>query len=245
VIIDCHTHWGICWKQKYGSDATEWLKTLDRYGIDKAVLMGHEGLVHQDKSEADNEIIFEMAQKFPDRIIPVASTWPQKGEAGLKEIERCVKQFGMKALKFHPWMQSFSTADPVFHEMCALAGELDVPIIFHDGTPCNSLPEQIAGLARTFPQTTFVLGHSGILWSWRSALKAAELPNIWLCLCGPHMKAIEILSKKNNFERVIWGSDFGFGFSDPIDYRLNLLKEIFPETALKKILDENPKKLLK
>ena len=53
--------------------------------------------------------------------------------------------------------------------------------------------EQIAGLARRFPSTRFVLAHAGLLWNWRSALLAARLPNVWVCLCGPHMRAIELL----------------------------------------------------
>jgi len=138
-----------------------------------------------------------------------------------------------------------STADAVFGEICALAGEHGAPIIFHDGTPCYSLPEQIGGLARRFPGTTFVLGHSGLLWSWRSALTAARLPNLWLCLCGPHLRALEVICRQADPQRLIWGTDFGFGFADSIEYRLNLLRRAdIDENLREQILAANPLRLL-
>lgn len=204
-----------------------------------------DGIFDQAQGVADNNRIAEAAATMPERLIPVGSTWPQLGANGVKEAERCLQTLGMRALKFHPWVQGFSTADPVFGEICALAGEHGVPVIFHDGTPCYSLPEQIGGLARRFPRTTFVLGHAGILWSWRSALEAAKHNNIWICLCGPHLRAMEILCERVDSERIIWGSDFGFGASDPIEYRLGLInKADIGSSRRNAILGENPLRLI-
>ena len=103
----------------------------------------------------------------------------------------------------------------------------------------------IAGLARRFPKTTFVLGHSGLLWDWRSALSAGRLPNIWQCLCGPHLRAIEIICREADPDRIIWGSDFGFGFGNPIPYRLGLIQRAKISDSLRaKILNTNPVRLL-
>lgn len=147
--------------------------------------------------------------------------------------------------RYHPWLQGFSTADAVFEEICGLAGEVGVPIVLHDGTPPYSLPEQVAGLARRFSRTTFLLGHSGLLWSWRSAVEAARQPNVWLCLCGPHLRGLEILCEKVDPSRIVWGSDYGFGFADQIEYRLDLLRHARIGDGLKeRILRTNPLCLL-
>jgi predicted TIM-barrel fold metal-dependent hydrolase len=167
------------------------------------------------------------------------------GKAGVEEARRCLEDLGMPALKFHPWLQGFHASGPVFAEICELAGEKGVPIIFHDGTPTYSLSEQFAGLARRFPKNVFVLGHSGLLWAWRSALEAARQPNIWLCLCGPHMRAIEEICRKADPERLLWGTDYGFGFSDSVGYRLNILQAAnVPDSLKEKIFGENPLRLL-
>lgn len=245
MIIDCHTHFGGYWHQKNQHNPKAWVSILDRHCIDKAFFMCCDGIADMSKCIMDNNRIAEAAAMMPERLVPVGSAWPQMGKEGIKEAERCVRTLGMRALKFHPWMQGFSTADPIFGEICALAGELGVPVIFHDGTPCYSLPEQIGGLARRFPRTAFVLGHAGILWSWRSALEAAKHKNIWICLCGPHLRAMEILCKQVDSQRILWGSDFGFGSVDSIGYRLGLINQANIGNNLRNaILGENPLRLI-
>ena len=246
MIVDCHTHWASCWQERDRGDPSEWLGVLDRHGVHGAFLMGTAGLFRLDLCKNDNDTVAAVAARAPERLIPLGSAWPQLGKAGLEEVRRCILQLRMKGLKFHPWVQGFSTADPVFGEMCALAGELRVPVFFHDGTPCYALSEQVAGLARRFPSTRFVLGHSGLLWEWRSAIMAAKRPNVWLCLCGPHMRAIEIMCNQCDPDRILWGTDFGFSFADTVAYRLELFQRAQLADSLKeKILGENPVLLLK
>ena len=245
MIIDCHTHWGTCWEDKYGTDPSAWLEVMDKHGVGKVFLMGLDNMSNLSMCRAGNDSVAQVAAKMPDRFFTLGSSWPQMGSEGIDEVHRCIENLGMKGLKFHPWAQGFSTANPVFGEMCALAGKMNVPVIFHDGTPCYCLSEQIGGLARRFPGTKFVLGHSGILWNWRSALEAARLPNVWICLCGPHMRAIEILCRGASHERILWGTDFGFGFTDSVEYRLELINRARIAPALReKILGENPLRLL-
>ena len=245
MIIDCHTHWGICWQKRDGADPANWLAVLDKHGINKAFLMPHAGIYSMKLCRTDNNTVAAFAAQKPERLIPIGTTWPQMGKEAVEEARRCIVNLGMKGLKFHPWLQGFSTADHNFGEICGLMGELNAPVFFHDGTPCYSLPEQIGGLAKRFPKTKFVLGHSGILWNWRSALSVARHPNIWICLCGPHMRAMEILCRKADPRRILWGTDFGFGFSDSIEYRLNLiLRAKIDDKLREKILGENPLQLL-
>ena len=71
------------------------------------------------------------------------------------------------------------------------------------------------------------------------------IPNLWLCLCGPHVRAIELLCKNGPIERIVWGSDFGFGAADQIEYRLNLLKRArIDADLLERILGANALALL-
>jgi len=172
MIVDCHTHWGMVWEERDRDDPTAWLAVLDRHGVDKAFLFGHYNLIRCDRCREDNDRLALLTSRAPERLVPFGTVWPQTGREAVAETERCLGSLGMRGLKFHPWLQGFSTADPVFGEVCALAGEWGAPILLHDGTPCYSLPEQIGGLARRFPATRFVLGHSGLLWNWRSALEA-------------------------------------------------------------------------
>ena len=243
MIVDCHFHWPSRAGAELPDDPSIVLRELDGGGIDKAVLMPLAGLFRQDAARRDNEVLASAAAKSPDRLIPVGTTWPQIGPDAVEEARWCLDDLGMSGLKFHPWLQGFSTADETFGEICDLAGERRVPIIFHDGTPCYSVSEQIAGLARRFPGTTFILGHSGLLLGWRSALEAAKHPNIWLTMCSPHMRAIEIFCQRVDPDRLLWGSDFTGG-PGVIEYRRDLaLRARMDETVREKMLGGNAARL--
>lgn len=245
MIVDCHTHWGMGWEERDKGDPTQWLAVLNKHGVDKAILLGHANIHRHDLHRADNDRLADLTARYPDRFIPFPTVWPQTGDEALAEVRRCLVELKMSGLKFHPWVQGFSTASPVFGEICALAGELGKPILLHDGTPCYSLPEQIGGLARRFPATQFILGHSGLMWHWRSALEAARHPNVWSCLCGPHLRGVELFCERADPDRLLWGSDFGFNFADAVDYRLNLmLRARIDDALLQKILGDNAVRLL-
>jgi len=224
MIVDTHTHWGIVWEDKYGTDPSAWLEVLDSHGIEKAVLMGHRSLTRNADIKQSNDIVYEATQRSNGRLIPLATVHPDFGEESVVELERCLTDLGMRGAKFHPWLQGMSMSHPVMDDLVSLCGEKDVPVIFHDGTPCYSMSSQVGGLALRFPDTTFVLGHAGLLECWRSAISYMNRSdNLWCTLCGPYLGAIQAILDNVDNSRIMWGSDFGFGWADPIDYRLNLL----------------------
>jgi hypothetical protein len=59
------------------------------------------------------------------------------------------------------------------------------------------------------------------------------------------MRAIEQLCQTADPNRIVWGTDFGFGFSDPIGYRLGLIRRAKIGCAEReRILSLNPSHLL-
>ncbi len=241
MIVDCHTHWGTSFAERDGDDLSHWLEVLDRHQVDRACTFGHASLVRSDLCAADNDRLARLRDRAPGRILPFGTAWPQMGAEAVAEARRCLESLGLLGLKFHPWLQGFSTADPVMDDLLELAADWDAPVVFHDGTPCYSLPEQIGGLARRHPRTRIILGHSGILSNWRSALAAGRLPNVWLTLCGPHQRAMEIICQQADGRRLLGGSDFGFGFIDCLAYRLGLIQTArIDEATRARILGANP-----
>lgn len=243
MIVDCHFHWPYRDERAAAEDPSLVLEVMDRHGIDKVVLMAFEGIIRAGTEQRENELLARVAAKAPERLIPVGTAWPQQGAAAVDEARRCIDELGLRGLKFHPWLQGFSTADETFAEICALAGERRVPVLFHDGTPCYCVSEQIGGLARRFPQTDFVLGHSGLLWNWRSALEAVKHPNVWPCMCGPHMRAMEIFSRRVDSSRILWGTDCT-GSPGVVEYRLPLARQAqMDEKVRTRMLGENARRL--
>ncbi len=245
MIIDCHTHWGLVWEERDRGDATNWLRVMDRHGVNLSFLYGHANLHRMDWCAPDNTRLAEICRRHPKRLLPVGSAWLQTGDDAVEECRRCLRDLGMAGLKFHPWLQGASVCQPVMDRICELAAEYQAPIFFHDGTPTYSNSEQIAELAMRHPATKIVLGHSGLLWQWRHVLPFVSVVNLYFCLCGPAQRTIELLCSSVSADRLIWGSDFGFGFADAVGYRLGVLQEARVDANLRaRILGENALRLL-
>ena len=62
-----------------------------------------------------------------------------------------------------------------------------------------------------------------------------------------HLDAVSIeeLCRRADPARIVWGSDFGFGWSDPIEYRLALMRRAAIDGPVRDaILGTNPRRLL-
>lgn len=246
MLIDCHTHWGICWADRDGHDPSRWLETLDRHDVTHAVVLSHRGLVLESEAARDHDDIAAACARSGGRMIQFASVHTGQGAAAVAEAERMIDKHGARGLKFHPWIQGQSVSQPTMDALAELAAARDVPLYFHDGTPAYSMPSQMAGIARRHPRTKVVLGHCGLLELWREALDALRLPNVWGCLCGPHTEAIRQFLNRADRSRLMWGSDFGFGWADPIDYRLGMFKAMkIDDATWQAIMADNPARLLK
>ena len=76
-------------------------------------------------------------------------------------------------------------------------------------------------------------------------VEAARQPNLWICLCGPHMRGMEIFCQRADPDRLLWGTDYGFSFSDPMEYRLALIHRAkIGDRLRERILAINPMRLL-
>lgn len=247
MIIDCHTHWGTVWGDRDGHDPSKWLALLDHHGITHAICLGHRGIHDKSETVRDHNDIAAVCAKSNRRMIQFLTVHPSQGRKAMDEAIRCINQLGARGMKFHPWIQGESLAQPTMDELAELAAERAIPLYFHDGTPPYSMPSQIAGLARRHPRTTIVLGHGGLLELWREAIEAVRrCPNLWVCLSGPHPAAIREYLKRCDLSRLLWGSDFGFSFSDTISYRLGIVQSLgLDEITLQRILADNPTQLLK
>lgn len=245
MIIDAHTHWGIMWEDTYGTDPSAFLAMMDTHDVDKAILFGHRGLTRNADIQKSNDVVKETCVRSNGRLVPVATVHPDYGDACLQELERCLKDLDMRGLKLHPWLQGFSTADPVVGECMKLCGKYNVPVTFHDGTPSYSMTSQIGGLALRFPQTKIVLGHSGLLALWRTAIRFGQrCENLYLVLCGPYPAAMQQIVDSVNTGRILWGSDLGFGWYDYLKNRLNLIRLLtLTEEVQENILWRNAVKL--
>jgi predicted TIM-barrel fold metal-dependent hydrolase len=241
VIVDCHTHY---LSRAYAHlRAGSLVDSMDTYGIDHAAVFTLDGFFEDVRRH--NDELARFAAAHPGRLTAFATVYPRHpGSAA--EIRRAVTELGMKGVKLHPWLQGFSPLEAYMEPVAQACVELGVPLIFHDGTPPYSTPLQLGLLAERHPELTVILGHSGLLDLWPEALAAARRsPNLWLCLCGPPTYALQKLVDAVPHDRILFGSDTGFGHDYQARHRLEQVRALgLPAASLEAILGGNAARLL-
>ncbi|HEY0584180.1 MAG TPA: amidohydrolase family protein, partial [Chloroflexota bacterium] len=72
-----------------------------------AVLLGADAETTTGVPAYPNDLLAAACKKYPDRFIGFAGIDPWKGALAIRELERSVKQLGLKGAKFHPGRQEF------------------------------------------------------------------------------------------------------------------------------------------
>lgn len=245
--VDCHTHWGREWQERDGEDPSAWLDMARSYGVTHSVVLPHYGLVHDGLIAWEHDHFAKVCAASAGEMLPFCTTCVWEAEDGPAEVRRCLGELNFRGVKFHPWLQGCSVSSPVMDDIADIAAEFDVPILFHDGTPPFSMPSQMALLAQRHPRTKIILGHSGLFEHYREAAAAVNATdNLWACLCGPHVAGLKYVVNHCPTERLLWGTDAGFGIVDVYAYRVPIMDLIdLSDAQHEAIYDTNPRELLK
>ncbi len=175
-----------------------------------------------------NDFVAALAQRFPSTFVGFASVDPWKGEAAVHELERAVRELGLKGAKFHPSLQAFDPSDRQFFPLWEKCAELSLPCIFHTGTSGIGAgapggqgiridfarPILLDPVAAAFPQMIIVAAHFG--WPWHLELIAMALhkTNVYLELSGwaPRYLPPELVREVGGRlkRQTLFGTDYPF-----------------------------------
>ncbi|MBA7698013.1 hypothetical protein ES703_106687 [subsurface metagenome] len=136
------------------------LKDMDEAGIDMQVLTlsapgceqfsPADGTVQAGKA---NDELSKVVKKYPDRFIGLAALAPQSPNEAADELERAVKELGLKGAKINSHVGDTYLDDEKYWVIFERAEKLDVPIYLHPMTPSRSMlkPYTDYGFALTGP----------------------------------------------------------------------------------------------
>jgi hypothetical protein len=204
MIIDAHTHLGEFPDFNVRINAEGMIEMMDKWDVDHSIIFS-----------LPNKISKEAVQKYPERLSGLVWVNPYHGEEALDEIKRTVQDWGFKGVKMHPLMDSYLPDSEIVYPVMELAGDLNVPILFHCGHPPWSLPWHFGNLAEVFPEVTMILGHMGhghIVYINGAIEVAKKFDNIYLetSAMPMHTKIKEAVESVGS-DRVLYGSDSPFG----------------------------------
>jgi hypothetical protein len=173
-----------------------------------------------------NEEIAELAHKNADVAIPFASINPHRGEAGVREARRLIKDFGVKGFKFHPSVQDFMPNDRMAYPLYEAIADAKLPALFHTGqtgvgagTPGGggirlkySNPMLLDDVAADFPGMPIILAHPSFPWQEEALSVATHKPQVYIDLSGWSPKYFPpILVQYANTllkDKILFGSDY-------------------------------------
>jgi predicted TIM-barrel fold metal-dependent hydrolase len=175
-----------------------------------------------------NDFVAGCARDHPDAFVGFASVDPLKGEAATRELERAVRDLGLRGLKLHPTAQGFRPDDRAVYPIFETAAALGIPVTVHTGTTglgagmpgggrmklALSRPMYLDAVAADFPNLQIVMAHPAWPWQDEQLAVAQHKPNTWIDLSGwsPRRFAPDLIRniKGPLQDRVLFGTDYPF-----------------------------------
>ncbi len=151
------------------------LRDMDEAGIDMQVLSltapGCEDFSPADGialSKKTNDELSKAIKRYPDRFIGLAALAPQSPGEAADELERAVKELGLRGAKIHSHIGDTYLDDKRYWVIFERVEKLDVPIYLHPTTPRPSMLK---------PYTDYGYALAGPAWGFgaETALHAMRL----------------------------------------------------------------------
>jgi len=173
-----------------------------------------------------NDYVAGIVSQYPDQFMGFASVDPWKGKSAVLELERSIKELGLRGLKLHPTMQAFFPNDTRFYPLWAKAQELSIPVLFHSGQTGvgagaaggagyklkYSHPMLLDDVAADFPELTIIMAHPSVPWQEEQLAVALHKRNVFIDLSGWSPKyfrpiLVQYISSLLK-DKALFGSDY-------------------------------------
>lgn len=222
-------------KAAFSADYEMRVRFMDENGIGRAALMPSFDYVMPHGIEDTmrvNDQVAEYRSKYSDRFpIAIGTVEPRHGEASLDEIDRIVKDLGLRGIVWHHKFQGITIDDGIMRLYLEKVATLDIPVFIHlFGEASTEAPWMLENLLDEFPQITFVAldGFSTLDRGRQLAAVARRHSNVIFdnALMLSYSRVGESFVKSVGSERLCFGSDLYF---DTMFYRqvswLHAIKE--------------------
>lgn len=233
----------------------DFIKELDETGIEKVVLQGRHGM----GLYVENQELFDLVDKDPDRFIAFPFFDPLEGQKALDEIDTLIINGKGKGAALEPGFPEagkpgYRFDDPRVYPFYKKLEENDIPILLtYSSFALEELdtdsPRQLDKVAKDFPNLKIVVAHAGWPWTLESIAIAFRCPNIFLspdiyATRGPGAQDYITAAKTILRDKIIFGSSY---LIIPIDQTVELIKNDWglDEETLEKVLYKNAAKVLK
>jgi len=157
----------------------DFAKLLDRAGVEKAVV----GTAQQ----PSNAYVVEVVRAHPEKFIGFARISPWDGMAGVRELERLVRECGLRGLAMAAFRERIPANDRRYYPLYAKCVELGIPVRLYasmsyatDRPYDLGHPRALDDVACDFPELTIIAGLGGWPWVPEMVALARRHPNLYV-----------------------------------------------------------------
>ncbi len=168
------------------SPPEELVREMDEAGIELGVIQGRD-LETTYGYKVSNDHVAEIVQRFPSKFIGFAGIDPRKGMDAVREVERAVKELGLKGVSMDPYMHQLSADHRKYYPVYTKCVELGIPVqltcglarYVPDAIMADASPQTIDVVARDFPELKIVVSHGGYPWVTEMIAVAMRNKNVY------------------------------------------------------------------
>jgi predicted TIM-barrel fold metal-dependent hydrolase len=162
----------------------QFVEQLDDAGIEWGIIDG-----------GSHERTAEIVAQFPKKFVGVAVVNPHDGMKAVRELERAVKELGLKCFYATPFRFGIRANDKKFYPLYAKAVELNIPVFIYTTMTYRTdfpmdigHPVNIDEVAMDFPEMKIVAGLGGWPWVPEMVGVARRHQNVYISTAGHRPK---------------------------------------------------------
>jgi predicted TIM-barrel fold metal-dependent hydrolase len=168
-----------------------------------------------------NDEVAKVCATYPERFVGVASVDLHRPLEAVRELRRCVRELGFKALRVLPWLWGLPPDDRRYYPLYAECCELDIAFctqVGHAGPLRSSEPGRpipyLDNVALEFPELRIVGGHVGVPWLGEVISLCTKYPNVYVdtsaYTVGRYPPELVAYLKTHGRKKVLFGSNHPF-----------------------------------
>jgi uncharacterized protein len=191
------------------------VEAMDRGGVDVALISAW---VAPRNVMISNDEVFGFVAQAPRRLVGVGSVDIGKPMQAVREIRRCIRELGFKAIRVLPWLWEVPPTDRRFYPVYTACADLGVPFctqIGHTGPLMSSevgRPIYLDQVALDFPELTIVGGHIGYPWTDEAIAVATKHEHVYIDTsaysANRYPAALVEFMRRHGRRKVLFGTNF-------------------------------------
>ncbi len=236
-----------------GLTLEQYIEKMDRAGIERSFLIAVRcgDLRVRGSMEIPYEKVHAAVQRYPHRFSGLAGIDPTRGIAGLKELDRAVKEYGFVGAHLYPHWFGKAPDAAIYYPYYARCAELGIPIMMQVGhclvyqkdrrLPSVGRPITLDQVAIDFPELTLIGIHLGYPWTEEMISVCTKHTNVYMAgdAYAPKHWGPAAVHYANTFgqDKFMFGTDWWV--IDPERAVSEIAELDFRPASLRKIMRDN------